>query len=232
MRPKLRRFPSGITENPSQPEKPRFRVSPRLPLRVPTLLAVAALLVSSGLLLPGCNVQSQPNFMIGPQINHMVFSSAAESQTENSFLANGRTLQTPPEGTIPRGFKPLHYTGDKEEAKTAGDELKNPMEKTPENLARGKWGYMTFCTPCHGEFGYGDGPVSKRGMPGFPITPKDSKPVTEGYKDGHIFHIITYGRGMMGSYASQIEQKDRWKIILHLRELQAAAANVPAKGGK
>ena len=183
---------------------------------------------AGALLVSGCNVQSQPNFMIAPQINHMVFSSAAESQAESTFLPNGRTLQTPPEGTIPRGFKPLHYTGAKEEAKQAGDELKNPFEPNAENLARGKWGYMTFCTPCHGEFGFGDGPVSKRGMPGFPITPKDSKPVMDGYKDGHIFHIITYGRGMMGGYASQLEQKDRWKIILHLRTLQKAAAAAPA----
>lgn len=190
------------------------------------------ILVAAAMSLSGCKVQSQPNFQIAPWINHMVFSSAAESQAESSFLPHGRTLQNPPDGTIPRGFMPLHYTGAEEEAKVAGVELTNPVEATPENLERGKWGFETFCGPCHGVEGKGDGPVSKRGMPGFPITPTDSKPVTEDYKDGHIFHIMTYGRGMMGSYASQIAQEDRWKIILHLRELQKVAANAPAKGGK
>lgn len=191
------------------------------------LLAWAVLLTP--LALSGCHVQSQPNFMVAPWINHMVFASGAESQTESEFFANKRTMQLPPEGTIPRGHQPLHYKGDKEEAKQVGESLKNPIEPTPENLARGKWGFETFCAPCHGVGGNGDGPVSKRGIPGFPIAGPESKPVVDGYKDGHIFHIITYGRGLMGSYASQISQADRWKIIHHLRGLQKAAA---AKGGK
>ena len=195
------------------------------------LFATGALLAGS-LASSGCNVQDQPNFMIAPWINHMAFSSANEAQGENPFLPNGRSMMTPPEGTIPRGFMPLHYTGAKEEAKQAGEELKNPVQATPENLARGKWGFETFCAPCHGVTGAGDGPVSKRGVPGFPIATPDSKPVKDGYKDGHIFHIMTYGRGLMGSYASQVNQQDRWKIILHLRELQKKAANAPAKGGK
>ena len=195
--------------------------------RISGLCATFAAIVAP-LALTGCHVQSQPNFMIAPWINHMVHPSSAESQAESTFFANGRTMQTPPEGTIPRGHSPLHYKGDKDEAKTAGDELKNPLKATPENLARGEWGYNTFCAPCHGETGAGDGPVSKRGMPGFPIATKNSVPVMDEYKDGHIFHIMTYGRGMMGSYASQVTQQDRWKIILHLRELQKRHA----KGGK
>jgi len=38
---------------------------------------------------------------------------------------------------------------------------------------------------------------------------------------GHIFHIISYGRGVMPSYASQIGPTDRWNIITYLRQLQA-----------
>ncbi len=198
-----------------------MKLSSMMPWRM-TLLPLLAV----GSLTTGCHVQDQPNYQIAPWINHMVFSSAAESQAESEFLPGGRTLQTPPEGTIPRGFTPLHYKGHKEEAKQAGEELQNPFmpkkyraKPKAEDVARGKWGYTTFCVPCHGVEGKGDGPVSQRGMPGFPI---HAGGPTE-YKDGHIFHIISYGRGMMGSYASQISQDDRWKIILYVRELQKAA---------
>ncbi len=174
-------------------------------------------------LLSGCYVHERPNYQVAPWINHMLRSSAAESQEASDFLPGGRTQQLPPEGTIAwtKGgdFMPLHFTCDKDEAKTV--ELKNTVEPTPENLARGEWGYNTFCGPCHGAGGMGDGPVSKRGMPGFPI----AIGVPPSYSDGHIFHIMTCGRGMMGSYASQVSREDRWKILLHLRTLQAAKKN-------
>ena len=233
-----------------------FRSSRRL------ILAVACL----SLPLMGCEIRDQPNFMIAPQINHMVFSKAQESQgimyspeynptitdrdkVEDGVVkiahGDGRTLLYPPTGTIPRGFQPTHYPVTEKVAKAmgkidakgkadlvavatsqalkAGDELSNPFKADDENLSRGKEVFNTFCAPCHGKTGAGDGLVAKRGvgMPGYPLATKGAKP--HGYKDGHIFHIITYGRGNMGSYASQVAAADRWKAILWLRELQKGA---------
>jgi mono/diheme cytochrome c family protein len=67
--------------------------------------------------------------------------------------------------------------------------------------------------------GAGDGLVTKRGMPGFPI----NAGAPTGFPDGKIFHLTSYGRNNMPSYATQVSQEDRWKIVLHLRELQKAA---------
>jgi hypothetical protein len=36
-----------------------------------------------------------------------------------------------------------------------------------------------------------------------------------------MFHIITYGKGNMPPHAAQISREDRWKVILHIRSLQA-----------
>lgn len=51
-------------------------------------------------------------------------------------------------------------------------------------------------------------------------------------KDGQMFHVVTYGFGNMPSYAVQVSREDRWKAILHIRDLQrkeaAAAQNQAA----
>lgn len=175
------------------------------------LLAVTAL---------GCKPDREPSYEFLPWINYMMFSSAGETNTRSAVFKNGQTNQLPPDGTIPRGFQPLHFTADEPGRDQAGRELKNPYDPTPGNLERGAVMFKTFCTPCHGLGGAGDGPVSKRGMPGFPINSPDAGPGT--WPDGKIFHMVTYGRGNMPSYASQIAPEDRWKIILHVRELQKA----------
>lgn len=171
--------------------------------------------------LSGCRVEREPNYEWLPWLNHMMFSSAAETNTASNVFKNKLTNQVPPAGTIPRGFTPLHFTADDAGRTLAGETLQNPEKPTPEVLARGKQVFTTFCTPCHGTLGAGDGPVSKRGMPGFPIGAPENNAAK--WTDGYIFHIVTYGRGVMPSYASQIKQEDRWKAILYLRELQKNA---------
>jgi mono/diheme cytochrome c family protein len=179
----------------------------------------------------GCKPDRQPGYDFLPWLNYMMFSSAAETNTKNVVFKNGQTNQVPPEGTIPRGFQPLHFTVDEAGRDQAGRELKNPYDPTPGNLERGAVMFKTFCTPCHGLGGAGDGLVAKRGvgMTGFPINAADAGPGT--WPDGRIFHMITYGRKDMPSYAAQIAPEDRWKIILHVRELQKAnkgSAGAPA----
>ena len=171
--------------------------------------------------LSGCRVEREPNYEWLPWLNYMFFSSAAETNTANTVFKNKMTNQVPPAGTIPRGFTPLHFTADDAGRVAAGEQLINPEKPTPETLARGKVVFTTFCTPCHGTLGAGDGPVSKRGMPGFPIGAAENNAAK--LPDGHVFHIMTYGRGVMPSYASQIKQEDRWKAILYLRQLQQSA---------
>lgn len=188
---------------------------------------VATVLVLSA---AGCKPGREPNYEVLPWLNKMLISSAAETNTINSVFKNHQTNQMPPEGTIPRGFQPLHFTVDEPGRDQAGRELKNQFDATPANLERGLAMFTTFCTPCHGTGGAGDGPVAKRGMPGFPINAADAGPGL--WPDGRIFHLITYGRANMPAYASQISPEDRWKIILHVRELQKANKGAVPVGGQ
>jgi hypothetical protein len=39
-------------------------------------------------------------------------------------------------------------------------QMHNPLQPTAENLAKGKDQFNTYCAPCHGESGQGNGPVA------------------------------------------------------------------------
>lgn len=212
------------------------------------LARASTLAVVLGMGLGGCAVEREPNYEFLPWLNNMFFSSAAEpyaqapvsAKTGKPVFANGRVAQLPPAGTLPRGFAPLHFSSDDAGRETAGRELTQPFEATPENLARGAWGFATFCVPCHATDGSGAGLVALKAGWNFPIGYTDNNAAR--MPDGMIFHIMSYGRLNMPAYASQISQVDRWKILLHLRQLQqqngatpgavaAPAAATPAAAG-
>jgi mono/diheme cytochrome c family protein len=38
--------------------------------------------------------------------------------------------------------------------------------------------------------------------------------------EGHIFHVITNGAGLMRPHGSQVSPEDRWKIAKYVKTLQ------------
>ncbi len=144
---------------------------------------------------------------------------------EVDSLKEMQSARIPADGSIP-------YTANKEDAKInmpypypnttdgyeqAGAELTNPLKPTEENLAEGKRIYSFMCQHCHGEKGKGDGAVVTKGGHAPPSAydgPLKDLPV------GKMFHTITYGKGVMGSHASQLSKKERWQVILHVQALQ------------
>jgi hypothetical protein len=42
----------------------------------------------------------------------------------------------------------------------------------------------------------------------------------KGISEGHIFHVITHGKGLMWAHGSQISVEDRWKIARYVKTLQ------------
>ena len=94
--------------------------------------------------------------------------------------------------------------------------LTNPLAATPENIEAGKLQYERFCQHCHGETGKGDGLVAKA-YKGVPVYSSDA---LKAVNDGHIYHVITHGKGRMWPHGSQISSQNRWKIVLYVHELQ------------
>lgn len=150
----------------------------------------------------------------------MFYSTAYETFTKNPNFRDGMTMRVPFPGTVPRDITPFNYTIDPESRILAGKELINPESPTAEALLRGKTVYSTFCAGCHGDKGAGDGPLFTGGL--YPLKPRNLTGIgAENLKDGEIFHSITLGFGSMGAHGSQIRSEDRWKVVLHIRELQA-----------
>ena len=129
---------------------------------------------------------------------------------------NGIEAQLPVEGTIPRGWVPYEFEDTNEGYDLAKNTLFSPIEKNDKNLAEGKELYGVYCAVCHGSKGDGQGILMKRekflGIPSYA-----DRDITE----GSTYHVLMYGKNLMGSHASQVDSKERWQIsqyVLSLRE--------------
>lgn len=127
----------------------------------------------------------------------------------------------PPEGSVPLDGMPAFTLADVEGL------LTNPVEPDSASLWVGSEYYRTFCVPCHGETGLGDGPVSKV----FPAVPAIATSKVAGYSDAYLFALISQGRGLMPDYG-RIPKRARWDLVNHLRTMGTAGdAGAPAAGG-
>lgn len=153
----------------------------------------------------------------------MAYSVPYNSFAPNPVTRDGKTLQAPVAGTVPRGFHPYRYAATQDEALRAGRELRNPIPRSPEALAQGRALYETFCLVCHGEQGRGDGPL----VPRIPNPPAYTSPRVRLMAPGQIFHVISRGSGRMPSYASQIPYEQRWLIVLYVGTLRERSAMQP-----
>lgn len=165
-----------------------------------------------------------PNYVFMPE---MVDSVPYNSFAANDVFADGKTLQLPVEGTVARGATLFEYEATEADAVRAGKELMSRWNEggiEPDELLaaknRGRKVFATFCLPCHGAVGNGDGPVTSRG---FPPPPSLSLPNSLDMPDGRMFHVLTFGQKNMPGYAAQVSESDRWKAILHVRALQEPA---------
>lgn len=177
-----------------------------------------ALFSSVSLLLVSCFNKREPNYQFMP---NMYESAGYETYqwVDNGVFKDNMEAQLPVEGTIRRGWQPYEYPDTPEGLIQAKAELQNPLlEDTlnfEANIANGKVLYDIYCAVCHGETGDGKGILNERGkFMGIP-----------NYKDrqitqGSIYHVMYYGLNAMGSYASQINEKERWQVALYVEKLR------------
>jgi mono/diheme cytochrome c family protein len=191
-------------------------------VKLNVFLAIAFVLcVACGLL-----IRPRPSLLNIEVHPDMVRTAAYKAYSVNSNFSDGKTLQEPPPDTIPRGFHLVDYQATEADAIRAGEELKNPYGVEDHSaFTRGTFVFRTWCLPCHGAIGRGDGPVAMRG---FPAPPPLNSEKTLTLKDGRMFHILTYGQKNMPSYAAQVSEDDRWKAVLFVRSLQRSAQAVGA----
>jgi len=150
----------------------------------------------------------------------------------NGFLANQRSSQPHPAGTIARGtpiqtaagpvmpYEDAPVNTGQKPGTTNYVEL-NPITLTAEVMKRGQQRYTINCSPCHGQLADGNGITKKYGMA--ILANLHDKRIVE-MPDGEIFHVISHGSPskLMQPYASQVDVPDRWAIVAYLRALQLA----------
>jgi mono/diheme cytochrome c family protein len=144
---------------------------------------------------------------------------ALETYSPDGKFSDSTSARKPVKGTVPRGF--LAYQEFSPEASgydSAKATLKMPgaVPTDAYALEQGKDIYNIFCTHCHGEKGAGQGVLVKNGK--FLGVPS--------YADrdinlGSIFHVVTYGKGVMGAHASQLTPEERWKVAQYVLNLKA-----------
>ncbi len=147
----------------------------------------------------------------------MVNSSAYESYTPNPNFADGKTMQPPVPGTIPRGMVPYAYEKNDDDRLLAAQTLVNTLETSPVNLDRGERMYAIYCMQCHGEKGDGQGALFINKKYPYPPASLLSEKMRNN-PDADIYHVITVGHGVMGEHGSMISPDDRWRIAMYIKE--------------
>lgn len=136
-----------------------------------------------------------------------------ESEAYETY-ANKKSLLKPVEGTIQRGSIPYEIPNTNEGYELSKKNI-NPLSKDKYSEDKTKELYFIYCAICHGENGDGQGKLVQNdkysGVPNY----KDRD-----INEGSVFHVITYGKGVMGSHASQLNYEERWNISKYVIKLR------------
>jgi len=165
-----------------------------------------------------------------PQMYDPVSYEPYKQIRPNTVNPYGLNMRDPAQGTVSRPnyhttFGPggdstntdlMIYNIPKDSINIAERVLTNPIPESAKTLEEGKLLYGRFCIHCHGEGGKGDGLVGKeyKGVPSY------SADAYKTMNDGHIYHVITHGKGRMWPHGSQMTPEERWKIVQYVHKLQ------------
>lgn len=192
--------------------------------RITKIGAKASAILFSSALVFACSNEQDPGLEYAPDMYHSIPLDPYSQIKENKFNPGGMNLREPAKGTVARGKTGYNLYLSKDDAETAGVELTNPLASTTANLEEGKLLFTRFCAPCHGAEGDGQGLVGKKfkGVPSYTAGRVATLPA------GHIFHVITYGRGRMMPHGSQVNPTERWKIVMYVQQLQKGTTDTGA----
>lgn len=147
-----------------------------------------------------------------------------EFYNSNVHNPNGMNMREPVANTVPRnkqGYLPYRLKAFELEQAAL---IPNPLKSSEEVLKDGEKLYLQYCNACHGKGGQGDGKAGEviGGVANLTGGAYINLP------EGHIFHVITKGKGRMGAHGSQIPDESRWKIVHYVKQVIQGQATVAA----
>lgn len=191
------------------------------------IIAIGIFAAAAGL--TGCKDNSKPGSIYMPD---MANSRAYETYAPNHLADSGINYTAlPVEGTVQRGGElPYHLANDSAGYAQSAAVLNPITSMSADSLKEAERVYLINCGICHGQKLDGNGPLWKAGDGPFPAAPRKlvGDPYAENLADGTMFHSITYGKNLMGSYASQLNTKQRWMVVYYIREKQKAQKSTAA----
>lgn len=192
-------------------------------------LSIIAVLSAATVIVSCSDVKRTPGHIYMPD---MAYSRAYETYADHSNLAEkGINFDNRPvAGTIAREEEmPFPYAKDQGTDTTnyvASKQVKSPFDSLSTTDAKeAERLYQINCGICHGTKLDGNGPLYKGGEGPYPAAPKNfiADPVVSVMPEGQMFYSVSYGKNMMGSYASQLTRKQRWMVIKYIKNKQLAA---------
>ncbi|NJM07436.1 cytochrome c [Candidatus Gracilibacteria bacterium] len=135
----------------------------------------------------------------------------------SEFFEDGRANRPPVPNTVALGnyeADPAFLTG----VDAAGELVSElPIELTMDLVQVGQVRYNSYCMPCHGLVGDGNGIIAQRGPI---VVPSFHTDRLRSIQVGYLYDVITNGVGRMYSYGARVEPADRWAIVAYMRSLQ------------
>ena len=93
---------------------------------------------------------------------------------------------------------------------------KNPIVADANIIKTGKTLYVSYCAPCHGNSGKGDGIAAAT------LNPKPANhtsAIIQAESDGSLFYKITTGRTPMPTYKTALTDAQRWTLVCYIKTL-------------
>jgi mono/diheme cytochrome c family protein len=157
--------------------------------------------------------ESQVWHEVHPYLARMLHQKRATPLDETSAFADGKVMQLPPEGAVPRGPVEPAYVRDGAYVERI------PIPVTRALLERGRSRFENTCAACHGELGDGQSVVAEKMESRKPRSLQDD--AVRAYPPGRTYEIVRDGYGLMPSYAAILQDPDdRWAVVGYVKALQ------------
>ena len=162
-----------------------------------------------------CQNKTRPNYQFFPDMYEPI---GYEAYGEVEFLPDGMASKLPAEGSISRGHIRFEIDGSLDGYDLAKATFVSPLDSTQIDGPRGGQLYDIYCAVCHGKKGDGQGIlVQREKILGVPAFDDQGRALTQ----GSVYHTIYYGKNVMGSYANQLNEEERWQVVDYVMQLKS-----------
>lgn len=154
----------------------------------------------------------------------MTYSRAYDAYSVNPVFADSMSSRLPVPGTVARDHALPNYL--QEGDTNAYKAMTSNVHFNEDELQEGARLYNIYCGVCHGAKIDGNGPLYASGK--FAAMPANlSGGANVNMSVGQIYAAIKFGKGAMGSYASQLDEHQRWLVIAYIKQIQSQNGGAP-----